>query len=687
MMLRNLNISSYNTATAGRNWTSSSAYGFYSVPYEIPLALDHYYYQRAKYKFDTTNQSPTWCSFYIQGGSKTSGGITNPVAGTEYIISGVGTPTIGAASFVVTSGTLYNGPSNAISGVTAHASEVLTYDVTELYKELRAVGAVTSLNTLKTWCDEKLEWVPRYTNYYIGDLIPSSPSSDESKIQFVSGTAIADNIVEAEGMAFYTNSHPTCDRNNLWFDKGTTSGIVVYNNSSPKTAVTMSIVSAEEVNSPFANKHPYCVQITTNGTASPYAGGFQVPHNAGANKIFVEKFVAKIPVGYTVYAYYNAQGTGNSIGFISSRKGTGDWAEYTVLYKCGSSGSFSTGGHIVIGGSSNTSVTWYLAYVNNAEITGNEYLKNYTVLPTKTAIKGGAIFVPQIVTNNLILNGNCMNRDPAFIPSHCSYDTEDKAGDAYASIVQPVGGGSVTLPIKINIDPTVRYKVSYWVKCKRDMSSFLTAIFQYPTSDVLLDHTNVVYLNGTKTTLSAALNPGDTSMTVANAASWAVETYSRIGFRSGPAYYMKSYNDKGTFPTSQVTAGYISGKDGNVVNFASAYNGAAMPAGTVVVESFDGGNYPYPILKSQLPTDNEWHYVEGYFGNSGSTYTWDGATSSGGWPGIPGDTRYIKLCLNIYTNNGTVPIKYSDIKIEAVRHATNCNLSNSIQFETHNIGD
>lgn len=83
---------------------------------------------------------------------------------------------------------------------------------------------------------------------------------------------------------------------------------------------------------------------------------------------------------------------------------------------------------------------------------------------------------------------------------------------------------------------------------------------------------------------------------------------------------------------------------------------------TYVVEAFDGGNYPYPVDKSKLPTDNEWHYVEGYFG---ANSLWDG-NGSGGWPNLPSDINHITLGLNMYNNNGTVPIKYADIKIEPV---------------------
>ena len=63
-----------------------------------------------------------------------------------------------------------------------------------------------------------------------------------------------------------------------------------------------------------------------------------------------------------------------------------------------------------------------------------------------------------------------------------------------------------------------------------------------------------------------------------------------------------------------------------------------------------------------LPTNNTWKYVEGYFGNKA---LWDGSVGTA-WGNIPFETTDIMLYINIYSNTGTVPIKYSDIKIEPV---------------------
>lgn len=663
LFLRNLNISAN---TAKDTWYSGTGYGFHFVPYEKPLCPNHYYYLRFTYKFTTTNQSPTWSQFYIQGGMNGGANIDNPVANTEYTASSIKQITV-RSSYPLTSGTLYNGNSNAINGVTSYYKNVLIYDVTELYDILSANGSVTNTTTLQTWCDKNLAYNAPRINYDISSLI----NNTDTKITIKGGAIIANQFVECDGMQLYSYSDQL--RNNTYFDNGV--GISIYNNKG-NGSVTHTRVDAAAHNSPFRNKHKYVLKITTNGEASPGAGGFLASHNAGANKVFVEKFVAKIPIGYTVSAYYNPQGDNSSITYLTDMSGTGDWKEYGILYKCGSSGSFSNGGHVAISGSNNTSVTWYLAYVNNCDITGKEYLKSYNILPNKFSLSNeGVVSAQDFYTSNLLPNGNCAKQESSMLPSGWLYDTDDKAGEAYASIVQPVGASSGFYGGSIKISPTGRYKISYWIKCKGDMSSFLTAISYYKGSTEL-SHTQVVYVPSTKTQLKNELKSGDTTVVVNSNANWIVRNYSRLGFRNN--LYNSYYNDKGT-SNDNGSAGIVSGITGsNTINLAVPYSGSTMPVGTVIVESYDGGTYPYPIGKSNLPTDNTWKYVEGYFG--AADIAWDGASSSG-WAGIPSGADSMMIRLNLYANNGTVPIKYSDIRVEQVDGSDGARREGKIQMK------
>lgn len=656
-----------NTSDLGTNvWsTASGGYGFYTIKYNTPLSYGETYFVTATYKYTTTNQKPTWCTVYSQNGSaSTPATVSNPVAGTEYTLTGVFTVSPNA-TFTLESGTIYNGPSNSISGVQAQVKNVCVYRVTELLSALRSSG----ITDTTSWLKSNLGYTPYNTPKIVDLSLLSSSNSDT--VQIYKGAVIADNFIEPDGMTYYSTAMKELNKiSDPWFDSG--NPLDVYNNSGGGT-VTHTRISAASVNSPFIGEHKYVLKIVTNGTASPGAGGFVVWHQAKANGVFIERFVAKVPVGYTINSAFNSQGTGYSVTYLTDREGTGDWKEYAILYKCGSSGSFSSGGHVYISGSNNTSVTWYVAYANNCDITNNESLKDYTIMNYMN-IKKGICSSYSISNNNILVNGNGLYRNSSYLPSGWEYDTSDIAGEGYASFVQPVNATSGGPNILIPVEPSARYKISYWVKCKQDMTSFLTAI-QPILSDgtTTLNHNSVVYVSGTKTTLAQSLNNGDTTVTLTSAANWKIRSYSSLGFRSSN---YKSYNDLSRVSGS--SEGLITAINGSVLTLRTAYSGSTVASGTRVVESYDGGNWLYPISKTSLPTDNTWKYVEGYFGNS---VMWDGNDANGSWYALPADTRYIGVLLNLYANTGTVPIKYCDVKIQKISGSGHSDY-NQVQVET-----
>ena len=650
LFLKNLDknsSTSYKTASTG-------SYPVYTITYSEPLIKDHLYYFRITYKFTATNQSPTWVQIYHQGGYGSVSGarIANPVAGTEYNASGSAYPTSGIV-YTMASGTVYNGDSGAIKGVSASVKNSMVYDVTDLYSILLASGTVTNQTTLNSWCDQNLVWSSPSEYYDISSLIPTIDKTG------INDGALMSEAIECDGMKYYSFSASL--RNNTYFDEA--SGLGIYNNKGNGNVVHER-VSAEGLDSPFWPEHKYVLRITTKGESSPGCGGFIASHTATANRIQIEKFVAKIPVGYNITSAYNAQGTGAKVSYLTSRAGTGDWAEYAILYECGSEGSFSSGGHVYLSASSgysSTSVVWYLAYANNCTITHDPSLKYYTALPKTDKMKANKYFSYNFDTVNIFPNGDGSDTGMT-LPSGWTFDTEDVAGNAKASFVQPVGAAQGRyLGGEIKVNPHYRYKFSMWVKCKGDMTSYLSAIFPYVNSTEL-SHPLVVYVQGTKTTLSANLVSGDTQMKVKSNANWVDTAYGSAGFRS--SQYVAAYNDLGNSHTA-VTAGQIQGVSGSdTVLFKTAYTGNTIKSGTTVVECKDGGKFPYPHSKAMLPTDNTWKYIEGYFG--ADNVTWDGASANNAWEAIPSQTTHIKVALNIYANTGTVPIKYSDIRIEQV---------------------
>lgn len=335
-----------------------------------------------------------------------------------------------------------------------------------------------------------------------------------------------------------------------------------------------------------------------------------------------------------------------------------------------------------ITGTDNTNVTWYIAYLCGANLTDKPELGYWTALPNKTVLKNNRIFCEGFDTVNIIPNGDGSDATVP-LPSGYSWDADDVAGNAKASYSVAVGTsgfGYATPPAAIN--PYCRYRLSVWVKCKGDMSSFLSCIVFYDADMNRYEHTDCVYQNGTKTALTQALNPGDTVVKVASTANWLAGSYRAIGFRKDN-YTMRSRNDAIFAKNYSSSSGCFSVTDSTTLTLNSAYSGTTIPAGWVAVNSYAGANFVYPISKAYLPTDNTWKYFEYYIGhNDGRGYDGDSQYSWNDY--IPIGARYMSFVFNYYSNDGTVPIKFSDLRFEAVSSNTGAERhENKILFKKH----
>ena len=156
-------------------------------------------------------------------------------------------------------------------------------------------------------------------------------------------------------------------------------GIEVYNNSANGTVTHTRVQDDDGV--PSACKYfgnggrAYYIRIDkAAGTASPYCGGFYLSTNSAANHIYRHIIWAKIPVGYTIGDYRNSIGDGGYSKWLTDTAGTGDWYRYVYDVHAGSSGNFSTFGHVAIranNGDNNAAVTWYVCATQVTDITNN----------------------------------------------------------------------------------------------------------------------------------------------------------------------------------------------------------------------------------------------------------------------------------------------------------------------------
>ena len=152
------------------------------------------------------------------------------------------------------------------------------------------------------------------------------------------------------------------------FQVGTNS-LGVYNNSANGTVTHTRV--AKQTDSPFTDSG-FNIEIANTGAALPGIGGFFQSFNARASAVFVQRIVAKVPVGYYLEQATNPLGDGATNTWITSKAGTGKFEEYLLVRRCGATGSFSNSGHIYAVGAAGTPaapVKWWLAYATAYDFT------------------------------------------------------------------------------------------------------------------------------------------------------------------------------------------------------------------------------------------------------------------------------------------------------------------------------
>ena len=155
--------------------------------------------------------------------------------------------------------------------------------------------------------------------------------------------------------------------------KNGVNGVSVYNNSGNGTVTVTRIAKTSDVPSDSG----YCLQVKTSGTASPGSGGVVQSIQSRPDAVFIQKIIAKLPVGYKLNTASNSMGSGYTDKWLTDTAGTGKYTTYLRKITCGSSGSFSSGGHVYVTGSptptSSAPLVWYIAYMSCFDQTVDGY--------------------------------------------------------------------------------------------------------------------------------------------------------------------------------------------------------------------------------------------------------------------------------------------------------------------------
>ena len=149
----------------------------------------------------------------------------------------------------------------------------------------------------------------------------------------------------------------------------------VYNNGTSGT-VTAAMVADSTASG------GYSLKITTNGAASPGAGGVWLnvfPLTPG--RINVLEVRAKIPTGYTLLDGGNGtlyRGMGEYIDSTRNVAATDRWQTFYLYFYTGNAGEISSTVYLHVSGSNNTSVTWYINSITMKSYTRDQFKSIYT---------------------------------------------------------------------------------------------------------------------------------------------------------------------------------------------------------------------------------------------------------------------------------------------------------------------
>ena len=104
--------------------------------------------------------------------------------------------------------------------------------------------------------------------------------------------------------------------------------------------------------------------------------------------MFIQKIIAKIPVGYNINTASNPMGTGYTDTWLTSTAGTGKYKTYVRKVVCGATGTFQGGGHVYITGSPAPTeakpLEWYIAYMTAFDMTADGYGDIVEIAKTET---------------------------------------------------------------------------------------------------------------------------------------------------------------------------------------------------------------------------------------------------------------------------------------------------------------
>ena len=286
--------------------------------------------------------------------------------------------TYSAGSGLSLSGTTFNHASTVTAGTVGTSSATSGSTLAVPYVTYNATGHITATDT-HTHTITGFAASSHTHSTYLPKLRMENPDPGHASI----GALPFILSLKAAGTPLYGDPE---------FASGNNS-VNVYNNAS-NGAVTITRIADNQYS---ANSSGYILQISTSATtATPGRGGFVQNMTSRAGAIFCQIFRAKIPTGYTLANAENSMGSSYKTHWLTSKAGTGKWEWYCRVTFCGTSGTFSGGGHVYLNADAGgtAAVTWYLSYCNTIDLTKANYDGLRSIYSDKLGTNAGSATNP-----------------------------------------------------------------------------------------------------------------------------------------------------------------------------------------------------------------------------------------------------------------------------------------------------
>jgi hypothetical protein len=197
---------------------------------------------------------------------------------------------------------------------------------------------------------------------------------------------------------------------------------------------------------------------------------------------------------------------------------------------------------------------------------------------------------------NLILNGSGELGDTTNWPNGVVFKPES-APTGFSGAFGWSSGAATYTPFALNsiaVDTSQPYRMRGVVVGKAGMRHYL-ALRSFDIDGLEISHWHANRVANTETTLAAALNPGQTTITLTSSTGWGSSFSGSHALGVWP--YINSLGQ-----TFNVADGYtrnvysLSGatRSGNVITLASPWSGPALTVGTQVTQQVSGAQYVYP---------------------------------------------------------------------------------------------